>query len=313
MPTRNREIVGVVNPLLTEFATGYKNAQFIADLVVPSVESLTESGTILTFGKAGFKLYDTNRAPRANSRKIDWYNSKVTYICAEHSLETSLDWEKEIKVAEKYGAQKVLDLKKRSLRTVEKALAVDKEKAVADILFGSSYYATGNKVSLTGTDVWTDTTNSDPIGNISDGKKAARDDMGIEPNTLVLGYLSWVALKNHPALTGKIKNAKSSDEINKDAQEILDIEKIIIGKAVYAGDEGKLAEHWTDNAALIYTPNTGEEAEDIREHTVLIKEVGYPLVKEYSSKYTLDMTEFQKWVVKNLSTSNGYLIINTNA
>ena len=312
MSTRHREIAGVTNPILTKFAAGYKNANFIGRLVAPRVESLTETGTFYSLGKEGFYLYDTERALRTNARKIDFHMSKDTYACKEHALETSLDY-KEIDIAEKYGANKVLDLKRKALSIVQRALEVDLEKAVSDILFGTSYYASGNKIALSGTSCWTDTTNSTPIEDIRTGKKAARNDMGIEPNTLVLGYLSWDALVNHPDITGKIKNSKNQFVTLDDLKEILSIPNIIVGQAVYATDGDVFTDLWDDSAALIYIPNEAEEPEGVPIHTVLIEEIGYPEVKEYSMKKTLDIEETQKYVVKNVNTSNGYLITNTNA
>ena len=313
MATRNRALVGDTNPILSKFASGYKNAAMIADLVCPRITSLTESGTYFGFGKEGQKQYNTKRAARTRPGQIDQFPTTATYECVEHSLETVLDIRKEIQQAEKYGAGAVLKLKQRSMMMIEKALAVAREKAVADILFGTSYYASGNKVALTGTDCWSDKTNSDPVGNVQDGKIAARADMGIEPNTLVLGYLSLMQLVEHPEIIGKLSNAKNAYPTIEDLKTILNIDKIVVGKSVYSTDAGVFTDLWTDNAALIYTPNEGELPEGVPVHSVQIHEEGYPEVREKQDDLLWTGTEFQKYVVKNISTSFGYLISNTKA
>lgn len=315
MGDRNRNLVGDIDPILSKFAAGYKNPRMIGDIVAPKIETLTESGTYFSLDKAGFKVYNTKRAVRARPGAVDFYPSSSTFTCKEHSLEAQLDLKKEIAVAEKYGANKVLKLKQRSLMVIENALAVAREKAIADILFSGTYYASGNKTTLSGTDCWDDQANSDIVGQISDGIVAARADMGVEPNTLVLGYESWTAMKQHPQMLGKIKNSKNQFLSVKDAQEILDIKEIVIGKSIYSDDDGTFTNLWTDNAALIYLPQPGELAEGVPAHTIQLHEIGYPSVETLIDSVGGNWLgrEFHKYAIENISTSNGYLIVNTNA
>jgi hypothetical protein len=313
MASRNRALVGSVDPILTTFATGYKNGKLIGDIVAPRVTSLTESGTFMSLDKAGFKLYDTERAIRTRPGKIDHFPTSGTYICAEHSLSTALDVLKEIKVAESYGANEVLKLKQRGIMLLNQALATTREKAIADVIMGTSYYDAGNRVALTGNDCWSDKSNSDPLGQIATGKTTARADMGLEPNTLVLGWASWQALKNHPAMLAKIKNSKNQFLTIEDAKEILDIEQIVVGPAVYATDAGVFTDLWTDNAALIYLPAEGELPEGVPVHTIQIFEIGYPVVSSEQDEMLWEASLFEKYAVKNISDVNGYLISNTVA
>lgn len=312
MANRLKTIQGETNPILTKFAVGYASLQrFIARKVAPVIESLTESGTLYTFGKEGFMLYDTERSMRANAQKIDFAVSKDTYRCVEHALESSLDY-RELEAAEKYGAQKVLSLKKRALNIVSRALDVELEKAVADILFSGTYYATGNKTTLTGTDQWSHAS-SDPITQLSDGKAAARADMGIVPNALVLGYDSYDQLCKHASIKAMFTDMRYKPVLFSaaDLAAILKFQYVFVGQAVYSTDAGVFTDLWSDNAALIYLPEKSEDAEGTTPHTVIIDEAGYPEVKEYPNKKTIDIEATRKYVVKNISTSYGYLIVDT--
>lgn len=310
--SRIDKITGETNPVLSKIATGYKNASFIANKVAPGVESLTQSGTVMQYGKEGFKLYNTERALRAAAQKMDFEVDNFTYQCAEHALETSLDY-KEIDEAEKYGTNKVIQLKTRALRIVQQALRTEYENNVANSLFNTDNFASGNKVGLTDTDCWDDQDNSTPVSDINTGKEAARDDIGIYPNTIVLGARSFRLLKEHPNIKDRIKNTKNTYVTGEDLKQILDFENVLVGTAVYADDDGAFTDIWGDYAALIYLPTQGEIAEGVPLHTITINETGYPEVKEYPNKKTLDIEETLKYVVKKISTSNGYLISNTEA
>ena len=310
MGSRNRAIAGETNPILSTFAIGFQNPRFIGNLVCPPVPVLKEAGTYFVLGKEGFYLYDTERALRAQAKRIDFFPSKAKFLCAEHALETALDY-KEIDIAEKFGANQVLKLKKRVLSIAENALATDKEKTIADILFSGTYYAVGNKKALTLTECWSEAATSTPINDIRTGKKAARADMGIEPNTLVLGYASYDLLRNHPTVTSKIRNSKNTFVTGDDLKEILDFANVIVGSSVYSTDAGVFTDLWTDNVALIYLPGKGEIVEGVPVHTVQFNELGYPQVKEYLMKKTIDIEETHKFQIKNISTSYGYLITNT--
>lgn len=312
MPSRIKTIQGEVNPILTQFAIGYRNPQLIARQVAPVISTPTESGTVFSFGKEGMMLYNTERALRANAQKMDFYLTKTTYRCVEHALETSLDY-KELEAAQRYGADQVLKLEQRAINMVQRALEVELEKAVADILFGASYYATNNKVTLSGTSQWTDKSNADPIKNILDGKAAARDDMGVEPNTVVFGYDAWRSFREHPTVLDRIKYSQRAIVTTDIAATLLDVEKVYVGQGVYAQDDGTFVDLWGDNCALIYTPPAPELADGTTPHTIILEEMGYPQVKTYDMKKTRDYEVTRKYDVVNVDTSFGYLIIDTNA
>ncbi len=307
MASREKTIRGEVSPILTQFVVGYVSPQFIGRLVAPLVPSYAAAGTLYTFGKEGFYIYDTQRALRANANKIQFAISKDTYVCVEHALESSLDY-KELEEAERIGAKEVLKLEQRTVMGIENAMTRKLEKEIADYIFGTSYYATGNKTTLSGGDQWSDPNNSDPVGNIDTGKIAARADMGIEPNTGVIGYTAWAKLKRHPQILDKIKYSQLGVSTVQLIKEIIELENLYIGMSNYAADDGTFTDLWTDSMALIYIPPKDQLVEGTTPHTILIEQKGYPEVKTYSMKKTIDYENTHKRVVKNISTSYGYLI-----
>lgn len=306
--SRPAQIQGSTSPILSSFAAGYKNSRLIGGIVVPDVETLTDTGTFYSYGKEGFLVYNTERALRAEAKKILSELTPVTFSTVEHALEHPLDY-KELKIAERYGVAKVLSLKQRTLNIVSSALAVAKEKAKADLLFGADYYANGNKTTLTGNDQWSSKSTSAPIDDIQTGLKAARADMGIEPNTITFGYDAWKAFQVHPTVIAKIKTTKNAFVSVEDAKEILGVQNIFIGQSIYSTDAGVFTDIWGDSVALHYLPVVGEIPEGVPIHSVNFSLVGHPIVREYENKKTLDIEETQQYVPQNISNSNGYLII----
>ena len=314
MGSRNKQIQGEVNPILTTFAVGYKNTELIGRKVVPVVPSVTESGTIYSFGKGGFKVYNTDRALHNKiAEKIPDDLAKTTYRCEEKSLKEYIDND-ELKAAEAYGAAQVLKLEQRTINGLQQSLEIQMEKTIADILFSASYYDTGNKLALSGNDCWSDTSNSTPVDQIADGISAAREDMGVEPNSIVLGYDSWLQLKKHPQIIDKIKYSMKAVVTEELVAELLGLKNVFVGKGVYSDDDGDFADIWTDNAALIYLPENMELPEGTTPHTVMFEQVGFPQVMTFPPEELLHPYAVRrKYDIKNIDTGFGYLLTNTKA
>jgi len=314
MPSRNKQIQASLDPVLTNFAVGYRRQDLIFRLVAPVLDPLTESGKIFSFGKGGFKIHDSKRALRTKIKvKPTDALTTTSFRCEEESLKEYLD-DEELKAAETYGHAQILKLEQRLVNALQSSLEIGIEKAVADYLFGASYYASGNKLTLSGTDQWTDTANSDPVGQLDTGKAAARADMGVEPNTLVLGYTSFNSLKRHPQIIEKIKYSMKAVITADLLAELLDLKNVIVGKAVYASDAGVFTDLWTDSAALIYVPENMEQAEGTTPHTVVLEQKGFPQVLRFApEELVFPFAVRRKYDVINVDTSFGYLLSDCNA
>lgn len=318
MATRLSELRAQVDPVLSTFARGFQpGARFIARQVAPIVPVTAEKGTIATFGKEGFKIYNTERALRANPKQIDLAVGSDTYVCSEYALETSLDY-RELEEAQIVGAEQVIALERRSINMLQSSLEVDLEKQVADILFSGTYYASGYDVTLSGNDQWkvaggAQGSTSTPIADIKTGLTAARAGMGVYPNTIVFGALAWDAFTEHSDVLDRIKHTQTGVVTEQLAAQLLGVERVLVGKGVYANASDAFVDIWGDNVALIYTPENSMMAEGTTPHTAIFEKLGYPKVMTHDNKYTRDYAVQRVHAVKNIATTYGYLIIDTNA
>ena len=68
--TMNAAGARVIDPVLSEIAQGYRNAEAVGLNLFPVVPVAQRGGKIISFSKEDFALYDTQRAPGANTKRI---------------------------------------------------------------------------------------------------------------------------------------------------------------------------------------------------------------------------------------------------
>ncbi len=263
----------VVDPILSALALGYSNAAFVADQLLPFVSIDKEGGKIPTFGKDAFRVYATERALRANSNRINPEDiGGVDISLDEHDLEFPIDYRED--------AESAFPLQAYATNRVVEGIRLRHEKMVADMVQNPASYPTGNKLALSGTDVFTNVA-SDPEGVIDDAKAAVRDKIVKEPNTLVIGYRSWRAMKRHAKLKAILSDTRSRLVQLADLREIFEIENIVVGKGVYANDAGVTTDLWGNTLVLAYVPpGIGGAAGDAPVRTAYEPSFGYTLRKK---------------------------------
>lgn len=298
----------LVDPIrLTKISRSYKNSTFIGTELFPLVTVEAETGWIPQFNKAEFKEYDSARALRASIPTIPHEGiTRITYNLTEHSLAIGLDI-REIK-ASKTGK---IDLVARTLNVITENIGLSMERKIAIQAQDENNYPAGNKETLSGTDQWDDHTNSDPIGNVEDAKYSIRTKIGQEPNIMVIGPKTYKALKNHPHFLERIKYVQKGVVNSQDIATILDIPRVVVGKAIYSSDDSVFYDIWEDNAILAYVPQSKTVFEPSFAFT--LRKEGEPSSKSYPSNdgkvlYYSSTDIFQALMV---GSESGFLIKDT--
>jgi hypothetical protein len=303
-----------IDPVLTNIALGYKMPGMIAESVFPAVPVLERSGTITKFGVEGFKIYDTLRAENADPKRVTEGWTKDTYACNEHSLESPIDY-RALQIAQKSGADAILKLETRRQTLAENGLFLSREKEVADMALTAANYAAGSKVTLTGNDQWNSGhADSSPISDVKTGKDKLALIIGVEPNTLTMGWDAWNTLRYHPELQAALSDNERKTALSvEQVASVLGVQYINVGQATGDTGSGTRARLWTDNVLLHYSPMPGELPEGVPVVGALFQEEGFPVVKKFSNKSTLDIMVYRSWVAKSLNPAFGYLIADVNA
>ena len=242
----------VVDPVLSALALGYSNAAFIGDQLLPFVTVDKEGGKIPLFGKDAFRVYVTERALRAKSNRINPEDiGGADIVLDEHDLEFPIDYRED--------AESAYPLQAYATDRVVEGIRLRHEKIVADMTQNPANYPTGNKIALSGAGMFSDAA-SDPEGVVDDAKAAVREKIVKEPNSMVIGYKTWRALKRHPKLKAILSDQRSRLVQLADLREIFDIENIVVGKGMYATDAGVTTDLWGATMVLAYVPTGAKGA-----------------------------------------------------
>ena len=298
----------VVDPILTSLAIGYSNAQLVAEILMPFVYTDKEGGKIPKFGKEAFKLYQTERALRARSNRINPEDiGSVDVVLDEHDLEYPIDYRE--------AAESAFPLQRLAVNTVTEAIRLRHEAMVAAMVQNQASYGAGNKLILSGTSQFTHK-DSDPEGVVDDAKDAVSAKIARDPNTMVIGKAAWRALKRHPQLKAILSDDRSRLVQLADLREIFEIENIVVGKAIKADDRGATSDIWSDNIVLAYVPQNKAEQRSEFEPSFgyTLRKRGQPVVDTRTEDGKVELVRntdiFRPYL---LGAEAGFLIGDTNA
>jgi len=298
----------VVDPVLTQLAMGYSNNAMISEALFPLAEVEKEGGKIPKFGMEHFKIYNTLRALRAKSNRIQPEDiGSIDIILDEHDLEYPIDYRED--------AESMFPVRAHATKVVTEAIQLRREKACADLAQNPANFATGNKITLSGTSQFTDSS-SDPEGVIDTGKSAIRSKIAKDPNTMTMGHDVWRVLKRHPKMRELLPNITKRLISIKDLQDIFEIENIIIGSAVMAGDDGVIEDIWKDNINLAYVPSASNTPRSMYEPSfgyTLRKRGGLVMDSRTEDGKVELIRQTDNYRPYLLGADAGYLISNTNA
>lgn len=234
------------NKVLTSIAQGYSNSSFIGNFLFPLVETQELNGRRIEFDSSPFELYDDQRVPGGRYKEIQSGYVGKSYQLDLHGNVYRIPVE-EMNQAETIG----LDWGRMAAERLMQAQGLALENQQATLALNVSNYGNNNKVTLTGTDKWSDST-SKPAENIRAYRAAIQSVIGVEPNILVLGYEVFNALAEHPSMRDKFKYT-SKDSLTPDLLgAVFGFDKVLIGTAIknVAGTPTRI---WGKDAILAYT------------------------------------------------------------
>ncbi|MBF0380690.1 MAG: major capsid protein [Magnetococcales bacterium] len=266
--------VRVIDPVLTEIAQGYRHAEHIGHSLFPKVPVAVSGGQILEFGKESFKLYQSRRAPGTATKRIRFGYLGKSFALVQDALEGQVPREYLRDAAQIPG----IDLGGRSVNSTLRALSLTLEYDQAQLATNAANYDSDHKVTLSGSDQWSDGA-SDPTKDINTGKEAIRTSVGIYPNTLMLSAQAFNAMKNHQSIIDRFKYTSRESVTPEMLASLLDLEKVVVGKAVAFDDDGNDIDIWGNNAILAYVPTAPSGMEDPSFGYTYTMD-GYPLVEK---------------------------------
>ncbi len=270
----------VIDPILSTHARGYRNGEFIGHLLLPVADIPTRGARVLKFGKDSFRKMSTRRAPGAEYPRIQYGYASGPVALHQDALVASVAFENMEEASRVPG----VNLASAGINMVLDVIALGREVEIATLVRNPGNYADNNKLAFSGADTWDDPT-SDPHQDVQEAKEQVRRRIGRYPNLLTLGPAVFNALSNHPKIREQFKYTSSDSVTAAMLANYLDVEEVIVGKAVcledHAPDEADAQDIWGNDALLTYRPKGSNYQVPSFGYTYRLK--GYPMVmKPYS-------------------------------
>ena len=217
----------------------------------PYVDVDVAGGKVLTFGKEAFQQYNLRRAPGGDTKRVGFGYEGAPFALVQDALEVPLPREYQRDASVTPG----IDLGSRSvnfgMNIVSKALEVE----CAGVAVSAANYDNDHKVALTSGDKWSAETGT-PSADIETGKEAVRATTGMIANTVLLSAIAFKAARNNANILERFKYT-SSDSVTTDMlAKLWDVERVVVGRAVTADDDGVFSDVWGNNAIVAYVPTS---------------------------------------------------------
>jgi hypothetical protein len=230
-------------------AIGYRNEKYIADLILP--RKLVGKQAFWWSKRpngAGFTVPNTLAGRRGALNFVPVYgHERPVDQCFGYGLRDR------IPVEDEKNADPGADVVGESVELITDLLMLDREVRVAAALTDLALYPTGNKVTLSGTDQWSNDA-STPISDI----KAARLSMRTRPRFAACGRDVIEYLASHPDIVAaSYRNSGTKGDLTvEEVARVLHLEQIFVGETwVNTANEGQtevISPVWGKDFLLFY-------------------------------------------------------------
>jgi hypothetical protein len=242
----------VQDPILTNLALGYSNEAYVAERLLPTLPVGTQSGKHFIYDRARFRPSPTGgvRAQGANSEEVKLsLTAGLPYFCDDHA--------KKIFVTDEdvdNNVQTLTDPFQDATEHVTDIQLIDREVEAASVLTDTSIMT--QNVTLSGSDQFNDSANSDPVSVVQTAKTAIHAATFQMPNRLLIGKQVIDALMNHPDFIERVKYSQLGVLTSDLLARIFDVEEVIVasaGKNTSAyGQTDTMGYIWGKNMILAY-------------------------------------------------------------
>jgi len=265
--------IRVVDPILTDHARGYSNADMVGGVLFPAVDMPTRGVKRIEFGRDAFRRRKTRRAPGTPIAQMTvGYEGKPVQLHQE-ALQAVTPTEYQEDAAVTPG----LDLQRESVDVVLNVISLEKEIQQADVARNPAAYAATNKLALVGNDKWIDV-DSDPKSQVFDAKEVVRKRIGRRPNTLLITGGGVSALGKHPSILRHFAYTNSSSITLAMLASYFDLQTVVAGDAIYDTDDATSVDVWGADAILAYVPPAGQRNMRLPSYGYTYQLKGHPAV-----------------------------------
>jgi hypothetical protein len=246
-----------VQQQLTSIALAYRNANYIADEVLPRTPVPSREFKWQQFERDElFTVPETQVGRKGEPNEVQFSGTEVASFVQDYGLDDvvpNVDIE---------SAPPGYDPIGRAVEGIAELVALDRERRTANIVTALATYPTANRTTLTGTGQWSDFANSDPYTAMM----TAFDGMLMRPNTLVMGRRVYSRLRVHPRITAALAPSANGNSATTSAAgrpataqalaELLEVDRVIIGESwvntAKPGQTASMQRVWGNHVAALH-------------------------------------------------------------
>jgi len=299
----------MIDPILTNVAQGYRNAEHVGHYLFPHVPVQVSGGQIIEFGKEAFYKYNLRRVPGGQVKRLQFGYLGKPYALVQDSAEGQVPRE-HIRDASIVPG---VNLGTRSVNTVMKVMMTSLEYDQAALATNAANYDANHKVTLAGGTKWSAATGT-PTADIDAGREAIRASTGVYPNVALLSALGFKSAINNANVTDRFKYTSAQSITEEMLARLWNIDKVIVGKCITMTEAGVASDIWGNNVVLAYV-NLGSENMEEPSYGYTYTMEGNPIVEETywdnGTKSWVYPVNYERAAVLSGITS-GYLIQNPN-
>lgn len=274
MPQMSGSQVRVADPVLTEVARGYSNPALAGFALFPYVPVGMRGGKVVQFGKDAFRLYNTARSPGSQVATAQFGYTGLSYALTDHAIAGVVP----IEHLEDANVTPGFDLGAGAVRFAQDIIALRVEVEQANVARTAASYAASNKATLSGTSQWSHAS-STPIQAIEDAKEAIRTQVGVRPNTLLIGAKVFAALKNHATIIDRLKYTQREIATPELLASLFGLDRVVVGDAVYQDASGTMQDAWGKDAILAYTNTSSLASQGVPSFGYTYRLRNYPVAE----------------------------------
>ena len=204
---------------------GYRPTDFVGDMLFPVVPVPKQSGGIIEFSQPdAFRVEDTKRSPGTEAKRVAWGVSSQNYYCNNYALKAGVTIEDRANAEPIYASRLI---EGRAERLLDK-LYLATEFRIMSMVGSTSNVGSSSAV----TSIWTGA-GADPLADLNTAIDNVTFATGYRPNTLLVGYKAWNALRRHSTVRNLIfgTNNGGGYASMEGVKNLLEIETLLIGRS----------------------------------------------------------------------------------
>lgn len=241
-----------VNPQLTAIALAYRNPMLIADMVLPRVDAHDSFFYMKHRQDESFTVPETLIGRKGEAGVVEFHADRVDDSTKDYGLKDVVPVG-DMRKAEGTNIDPMMVATEKTTQLVDLA----REVRVAGLVFDANNYATGYKVTLSGTSQWSDFTNAKPL----DAILGYLDSMIMRGNTLTMGQAVWSKLRQHPQIVEAVKATGAGLGAQglitrQQFADLLEVQNVFVGSAFVnsakKGQAATLARTWGKHFSIMY-------------------------------------------------------------